>query len=342
MKVTRMRALTQTRYGKPDEVLAEEDVPVPTPGPGQVLVRVRAASVHADVWHAITGMPLILRTMGSGLLRPKQRIPGTDVAGTVATVGDGVQGFAVGEAVFGECGTGFQWANAGAYAEWACVQAAALAPMPAGLSFEQAAAVPTSGLIAMNTMLSAFALRAGHRVLINGSAGALGCVALQIAKAQGAHVTAVDEARKLPYLQQLGADATVDYKAQPVAQLREQFDLVYDVASTLRLSECRHLLKEGGKFVLIGHDHYGTVGRSVIGSVPAMLGMALAASWDKHLPKPNFSPADRTQSMARLADMLASEGIKPAVSHVFALADAKQAFALLQSGQRQGPIVLTL
>ncbi len=305
-------------------------------------MRVRAASVHADAWHAITGQPLILRLMGAGLRRPKQTIPGTDVAGTVEGVGAGVDGFAVGHTVFGECGTGFQWANAGAYAELACVQAAALAHVPSGLTFEQAATVPTSGLIALHTMLGAFALRAGHRVLINGSAGALGSLALQIAKAQGAHVTAVDVASKLPYLQQLGADATVDYRAQPVAQLLDTFDLIYDVASTLRLSACRHLLNDGGKFVMIGHNHYGTVGRAVLGSVPKALGLALAASWNPHLPKPIFTAPDRTKGMAQLVALLVAGRITPLVSNTFALADVRQAFALLQSGQHQGRIVLAL
>jgi len=335
-----MRAVTQTHYGNPEDVLVVRDMPAPQPGPGQVRVRVMAASVHADVWHAITGRPFILRLMGSGLRCPSQPIPGTDVAGIVDSVGEGVVGFVQGDSVFGECGIGFQWANAGAYAELACVPQTALAHKPKFLSYEQAAAVPTSGLIALHTMLGAFPLRAGHRVLINGSAGALGSLALQIAKAQGAHVTAVDEAFKLPYLQQLGADTVVDYRSRPVEQLKETFDLIYDVASTLSVSGCRHLFKEGGKLVWIGHDHYGAAGRAVFGSAPKGLGLALAATWDANLSKPIFTAPDRTKGMRVLTGLLAAGQITPVVYKAFALEEAKAAFALLQSGKHQGRIVL--
>lgn len=336
-----MRAVTQTHYGNPEDVLVVQDMPVPVPGPGQVRVRVMAASVHADVWHMVTGKPFILRLMGSGVRRPNQPIPGTDVAGIVESVGEGVLGFAQGDAVFGECGAGFDWANAGAYAELACVSQTALTHKPKLLSFEQAASVPTSGLVALHTLLGAFPLVAGQRVLINGSAGALGSLALQVAKAHGAHVTAVDEAFKLPYLQQLGADAVVDYRSHPVMELKDTFDLIYDVASTLSVSKCRHLFKTGGKMIWIGHDHYGAVGRTVLGSVPKAMGLALAAAWDVNLAKIVFTAPDRTKGMRVLTGMLAAGQITPVVHKVFALEEAKAALALLQSGKNLGRILLS-
>ena len=142
-----MKAIVQHGYGSTD-ALALEDVPVPTPGEGEVLVRVHAASLHADIWHAVTGRPYVMRLMGPGLRQPKIAIPGIDLAGRVDSVGSGVTTFAAGDEVFGECVRGIQWKNGGAFAEFACVLARDLAPKPTRLSFEQAAAVPTSGLIA--------------------------------------------------------------------------------------------------------------------------------------------------------------------------------------------------
>lgn len=144
-----MRAIVQEVYGPPREVLHLAEVPVPVPGPGQVLVRVHATSVHADVWHAVCGLPYVLRLMGSGLRAPKQPIPGTDLAAEVVQVGPGATRFTPGERVFGEVTSPNQWANAGTFAEFAAVDEERLAPIPDGLAFEGAAAVPTAALIAL-------------------------------------------------------------------------------------------------------------------------------------------------------------------------------------------------
>ncbi len=169
------------------------------PAEDEVLVQVRAASVHPDIWHVVTGQPAVLRLMGSGLRHPKSRVPGTDVAGVVASVGGRVTRFQRGDEVFGETIRGVQWRNGGAFAEFATAPEDGLALKPSTITFEEAAAVPTVGLIALNNLPQS-RVPVGHRVLINGAAGGVGSVAVQLARSYGAEVTAVDGPGKLDLL----------------------------------------------------------------------------------------------------------------------------------------------
>ncbi|MCI0437076.1 MAG: NAD(P)-dependent alcohol dehydrogenase, partial [Gemmatimonadetes bacterium] len=194
-----MKAVVQDRYGSPD-LLEVRDVPEPVPGDDEVLVRVRAASLHPDVWHVVTGQPWVLRVMGAGVLRPANRIPGTDMAGIVERVGNRVRRFRPGDAVFGETGAKHQWANGGAYAELVAVPHDLLESKPVNLTFEQAASVPASGYIALSNLRDRDRFGPGRTVLINGAGGGVGSLALQIVKAHGARVTAVDSTGKLEVL----------------------------------------------------------------------------------------------------------------------------------------------
>ena len=205
-----MKAILQTAYGQPAQVLKLGEAGKPVPNRGEVLVRVKATSVHADVWHVVKGWPYVLRSMGSGLARPKNPIPGTDMTGVVEALGEGVTRFQAGDAVFGECAKGFQWANGGAYAEYVAVSQEAFARKPDNVSFEQAASVPTPGLIAWHNLMGPRPWRAGQHVLINGAAGGVGAVALQLAKAHGATVTAVEHTSTLAMVRALGADHVLD------------------------------------------------------------------------------------------------------------------------------------
>ena len=206
-----MKAIIQTAYGPPDEVLELRDIDKPVIGDDEVLVRVRAASLHPDVWHTVRGVPYVLRIMGAGLREPKNRVPGTDVAGHVEVVGTNVTRFRPGVEVFGEIVKGNQWRNGGAYAEYAAAPEAALGLKPANITFVQAAAVPTSALIAHRALLGEGRIRPGQNVVINGAGGGVGTFAVQIAKAYGADVTAVDSAEKLDMLRSIGADRVIDY-----------------------------------------------------------------------------------------------------------------------------------
>jgi NADPH:quinone reductase-like Zn-dependent oxidoreductase len=218
----------QDRYGG-DDVLQLREVDRPVVQPDEVLVRVRAASVHPDVWHVVRGQPLVLRLMGSGLRRPKKTIPGTDVAGIIEEVGSAVTALKPGDEVFGETTRSYQWANGGAFAEYVAIPQELLALKPPNVSFEQAASVPTAGIIALQNLLILGGLKAGHRVLVNGAAGGVGSIAVQVAKAQGAHVTGVEHTEKLDLVRSLGADRVIDYTRDDFTQGSERYDLIFDV-----------------------------------------------------------------------------------------------------------------
>src|SRR5437870_12051113 len=183
---------------------------MPAAGADEVLVRVRAASAHPDVWHVVTGRPYVLRLMGAGVFKPKNPIPGTDMSGIVESVGKSVTQFRPGDAAFGETIVTHQWTHGGALAEYVSVRQDLLALKPDRVTFEQAASVPTSGFIALQNLRGVTEWRPGRRVLINGAGGGVGVLALQITKAYGAHVTAVDSTSKLDMLRSLGADEVVD------------------------------------------------------------------------------------------------------------------------------------
>lgn len=253
-----MRAVVQDAYGSPDG-LAVREVDLPVVRDDDVLVRVHAASVHPDVWHVVTGRPYVLRLMGSGLLRPKYRIPGTDMSGQVESVGKNVTRFKQGDEVFGETVLGNQWKNGGAFAEYVSVPQDALAHKPANVTFEQAAAVPTAGLIVLQN-LRGVRLRPGAKVLVNGAAGGVGGCAVQLAKAYGAHVTGVDETGKLDLVRSLGADQVVDYTREDFTRGAERYDLIFDIPGNRSFAECRRVLALDGSYVLIGHDRFGDAG----------------------------------------------------------------------------------
>lgn len=336
-----VRAVVQARYGDPARVLRVEEVPRPEPADGEVLVRVRAASVHADVWHVVRGLPWVLRIMGSGILRPTPPVPGTDLAGVVEAVGAGVTRFVPGDAVFGESCGGMQWRNGGAYAEYAAVAEACLAHKPAGVAFEEAAAVPTSGCIALDNLQGAAAIQPGQEVLINGAAGALGSVALQIGKAQGARVTGVDGAESLDLMRRLGADEVIDYREQDVTGLDRLFDLVFDVASTLDFGACRRILSPSGTYVRIGHDHYGSLGRRLLGAIPDMLWLALRWRSDPRLPAPFFDALPRREALEYLAGLLADGQLTPVIDSTCPLEGVPAALARLAEGRARGRLIVT-
>ncbi|MES2951788.1 MAG: NAD(P)-dependent alcohol dehydrogenase [Pseudomonadota bacterium] len=336
-----MKAILQSAYGEPAQVLSLGEATKPAPTTGEVLVRVLAASVHADVWHVVKGWPYVLRIMGSGLTRPKNPIPGTDMAGVVEALGEGVTRFQVGDAVFGECAKGFQWANGGAYAEYVAVSQEALARKPDNVSFEQAASVPTPGLIAWHNLMGHRPWRTGQHVLINGAAGGVGAIALQLAKSHGATVTAVEQTSKLAMVRALGADHVLDYTRDDPMQGGPRYDFILDVASNLDIHDCARVFRPGGVYILIGHDHYGASGSKWFGSgIPSFLKLALRIPFDPHLIKPNMGAPDKHVGIALFADLMAKGKLTPVVDRVFPMARVAEAMAYMESGRAIGRIVL--
>jgi NADPH:quinone reductase-like Zn-dependent oxidoreductase len=336
-----MRAIVQHRYGPADEVLHLREVQTPAVADGEVLVRVRAASVHPDVWHTVTGRPYVLRLMGAGLRRPAEPIPGTDLAGQVESVGRGVTRFRVGDDVFGESREGFQWRNGATFAEYVAVREELLARKPPNVTFQQAATVPTAGLIALHNLQNGRRLRAGQDVLINGAAGGVGSIALQVAKAHGARVTGVDRPEKLGLVRRLGADHVIDYTREDFTRGGPRYDLIFDVASTLSVWASRRALRPGGVYVLIAHDHFGAARGRVLGSVPQALGQMALSPFVAHLPAPGFAPPDKRETMAILGVLLQAGKLTPVVDRAFELDDASRALRHLERGDAIGRIVIT-
>ena len=239
-----MKALVHRAYGPPETSRIEE-VALPEPTAGEVRVEVAAASVNSWDWDWVVGKALI-RPFAP--LRPRYPVLGCDIAGVVDAVGPGVSEWAVGDAVFGDI-SGGRW---GGFAEYACAPAAALAAKPAGLSFEQAAALPQAGVLALQSLRWRGELARGQSILLNGAGGGVGTFALQLAKAAGAKVTCVDRGDKLERLTALGADAVVDYTTSDVLTRPERFDLVVDVVGTRPARAWRHVLGPRGRYAMVG------------------------------------------------------------------------------------------
>ena len=335
-----MRAIVQERYGSPD-VLELRDVDQPVIRDDQMLVRVRAASVHADVWHVMRGVPYVLRIMGAGLRAPKDRVPGTDLAGVVEAVGRNVTRFQPGDEVFGQSLVANLWRNGGAFAEYAAVSEARFERKPPGLTVEEAAAVPTSGSLAVQAVRDEGRVQAGQEVLINGAGGAVGTFAVQLAKAYGAHVTGVDAAGKLDTIRSIGADRVVDYAREDFTRSDDRYDAVLDIVGNHRWRDLRRALTPRGTYVLIGHDQYGAVGHRWFGSLGHFAKLMVMAPF-VHQLHPFRAVKDPGDRLAVLKDLIEAGSVTPVIDKTFTLSQVPEAMRYLESGQAQGKLVVTV
>ena len=335
-----MKAIVQERYGSPD-VLELREIDKPNVKDDEVLVRVHAASVHADVWHIMKGVPYVLRIMGAGLRKPKNRVPGTDLAGHVESVGRNVTRFRPGEEVFGQSLIANLWRNGGAFAEYAVVPDAMLERKPANLTFEQAAAVPTSGWIAVQAVRDQGRLQPGQKVLINGAGGAVGSFAVQLAKAYGAKVTGVDAPGKLDMLRSIGADHVVDYTQQDLTRSGERYDLVIDMAGNHPWPDFRRVLTPDGTYVLIGYDQFGGSGHRWFGSLGRFLKLLVASPFVRYL-RPFRGTKDPGDRLVVLRDLIEAGKIMPVIDRTFPLSKVPEAMRYLESGQVRGKVVITV
>jgi NADPH:quinone reductase-like Zn-dependent oxidoreductase len=335
-----MKAIVQENYGSAD-VLELREIDRPTAGDDEVLVRVRAASLHPDVWHAVKGVPFILRVMGSGLRKPKNGVPGTDLAGHVESVGKNVTRFKPGDEVFGLSVLANLWRNGGAYAEYAAVPETRLQLKPADLTFEQAAAVPTSGSLAVQAVRDEGRVRSGQRVLINGAGGAVGTFAVQLAKAYGADVTGVDSPPKLDMLRSIGADRVIDYTKEDFTRSGERYDVVLDIAGTRPWSEVKRALTPDGTYVLIGHDQYGASGHRWFGSLGRFFKLMVISPFVSHL-HPFRGAKDPGDRLVVLKELIEAGKIAPVVDRTFPLSEVPDAIRYLESGQTRGKVVIVV
>jgi len=330
----------QDHYG-PASGLRCIEVPRPVPKADEVLVRVHAASVHPDVWHVVTGRPAVLRLMGSGIRAPKQRVPGSDFAGTVTAVGSDVESIAVGDNVFGESLPTMQWVNGATWAEFVAVRQDRLLTMPTGLTHEQACTLPTAGIIALQTVRENGKVAAGDRVLVNGGAGGVGLLCVQIAKADGATVTAVDGPDKQDLLRDAGADHVIDYTSEDFTLGGERYDVVLDIPGNHSFAEIRRVLAPDGTYVLVGHDQYGREGRTVLGSIPRVFGLMARAPFTDQIPRGSFRSRPKAEYLHALAELADAGHLRPVIDRTFPLEEAAAALDHLASGRARGRVVLT-
>lgn len=320
-----MKAWVQDRYGSPD-VLRLEEVARPAPADDEVLVRVLATSLNAADWHYMRGWPYVAR-MAFGGSKPIPRVRGSDVAGRVESVGSDVKQFQPGDEVFGLA--------TGSFAEYAVAKKTLLAPKPAGLTFEQAAAVPLAAVTALQGLRDAGKLEPGQKVLINGAGGGVGTFAVQIAKALGAIVTAVTSSTKLDVIRSLGADHVIDYGREDFVGSGERYDLMFELGHR-SLSDCRRALTPKGTVVICG----GSDGRWVdgIGRIAAtrITSAFVSQKMLSFLARPN--QADLTF----LSELVDAGKLKPVIDHAYPLDQAADAMRHLESGRVTGKIVITV
>jgi NADPH:quinone reductase-like Zn-dependent oxidoreductase len=323
-----MRAAIWTGYGPPAEVLSVGEIDTPVPGDDEVLVRVEAASIHAGDWLEVTGTPYAVR-LASGLPRPRRVTPGRDLAGRVEAVGRKVEGMVPGDEVFGEC--------LGALAGFAAGEPGRLAPMPEGLTFEEAAALPVSGVTALKAMRDVGEVGPGSRVLIVGASGGVGSFAVQIAKALGAEVTGVCSTPNVDAVLSMGADRVVDYTREPYTEGGDRFDVVLDNAASASLGDLRRLVVPGG--VLIPNN--GTTGGRWFGTIGRILRAALISPFVKQQLKPFFATTSRADLEA-LAGLVESGKVRAPVAAVFGLEQVADAFDLVGTGHAGGKVIVRM
>lgn len=322
-----MRAVVQDVYGPP-EVLRLEETEPPVPGRGEVLLRVGAAGVDQGVWHLMAGRPRLLRAMGFGLRAPKARVPGQDVSGRVEAVGPDVTRFRPGDEVYGTC--------AGAFAEYARAREDRLAPRPAGLTAEQAAAVPVSATTALRAVRDAGRLAPGQSVLVLGAAGGVGSYAVQLAKALGAgRVTGVCGPATADLVRALGADEVLDYTREDPTDGTRRHDLVVDTGGNRPLARLRRALTPRGTLVIVGGESDGRW----LGGADRQLRAQLLSPFVRHRLC-GLAVTPRAADLADLARLIESGAVTPAVDRAYPLAEAADAIRRLRSGGVRGKIVL--
>jgi NADPH:quinone reductase-like Zn-dependent oxidoreductase len=322
-----MKAIVQDRYGDAD-VLTLRDIEPPSAGDDDVIVRVCAAGLDPGVWHLMTGLPYLVRFMGFGLLAPKNPIRGADLAGVVESVGRNVTELRPGDEVYGTCD--------GSFAELVRVNPRRLSPKPKNLSFEQAAAVPVSGMSALHALRDAGQIRAGERVLIVGAGGGVGAFAVQLAKAFGAHVTGVCSGAKRELVRSLGADEVIDYKRERLSLHGANYDVLIDTAGRRPLSELRRLLAAEGRLVLVG----GEGGGAILGGFQRQLYAPLLSAFSSQKLIGLVSQESRAD-LRELTRLIEAGKLRPVIS-IYPLSDAAVAVRHLERGHTAGKVVLTV
>ena len=319
-----MKAIVQDRYGSP-AVLETRDIDKPEITDDEVLVRVHAASIHVGDWILMTGDPYVMR-MATGLRKPKNPVPGTDVAGTVEAVGKDVKGFVRGDEVFG-------WA-VGAFAEYARANEDQFVKKPANLTFEQAAALGVSATTALQLLRDDGHVQPGQKVLVNGASGGVGTFAVQIAKAFGADVTGVTSTKNLQLVRSIGADHVIDYTAEDFTKGGPRYDLILDNVGNHSMSETRRALTPGGRLISNGGGHAGgKLGRTIRTAVVSMF------------VRQQAGPSLKTQNTADLEvlkSLVEAGKVTPVIGGTYPLERTPAAIEHVAQGHARGTVVISM
>ncbi|MEV5965735.1 NAD(P)-dependent alcohol dehydrogenase [Kribbella sp. NPDC051952] len=322
-----MQAITRDTYGEAD-VLELRDIATPEPAADEVVVQVRAAGVDRGVWHLMAGLPYPVRLAGYGVRAPKDPVIGMDVAGVVTSVGANVTRFTPGDEVYGF--------GIGTYAEYARALERKLAPKPANLTFEQAAAAPVSGLTALQAVRDHGEVSSGQRVLIIGASGGVGSYAVQLAKAFGGHVTAVCSAAKADFVRTLGADKVLDYRQDDFVA-SGPYDVIIDIGGNSTLGRLRQALTKKGTLVITG----GETGGRWLGGYDRQLRAVFLSSFVGQRLR-TFVNSENHVDLLALTDLIEAGKVTPAVDRSFPLAEAPQAIRYLLDGQVRGKAVINI
>ena len=319
-----MKAIVCTKYGPP-EILQLKEVEKPTPKDNEVLIRVHAASVNASDWEFLKGKPLYTRMWG--LLKPKNQILGSDIAGRVEAVGGKVKRFRLDDAVFGDILE--RW---GGFAEYVCAPEDALMLKPASMSFEEAAAVPQAAVVALQGLHDKGKIQRGQKVLINGAGGGGGSFAVQLAKLSGAEVTGVDNMEKLDMMRSMGADFVIDYIQEDFTQNGKLYDLILDFVASHSIFDYKRALTSSGMYVLVG-------GSMTHIFQTLFLGLLISITGTK---KMGILGAKPNKGLALMIELIESGKVVPVIDKRYPLSEVPKALRYLGEGHAKGKVVITM
>ena len=320
-----MKAIVNRRYGSPD-VLKLEEVEKPAPKDDELLIKVHAVSVNRSDWEGLTGKPLYARI--GGLRQPRHPILGSDIAGRVEIAGRDNRQFLPGDEVFGEMGD-----YHGGFAEYVCTRGKAWALKPVRLTFEQAAAIPQSGVIALQGIRAEGQVRPGQAVLINGAGGGAGTFAVQLAKLYGAEVTGVDNTGKMGFLRSLGADHVIDYTREDFTRNGKQYDLILDLVADRSIFAYLRALRPNGRYLFVGGS-VATVFQVLL------LGPLLRRPTGKDLRL--LAVQRNRKDLVTITDLCVEGKVVPVIDRRFRLSEVPEALRYLGEGHAKGKVVITL
>ena len=325
MKDTHMKAVVYTKYGSPD-VLQLKEVAKPAPTDDEILIKVHAVSVNRSDWEGLRGKPLYARI--GGLLKPRHRILGSDIAGRVEIAGRNNRQFRPGDEVFGDI-----LGRLGGFAEYVCVRGRTLALKPASMTFEEAAAIPQGAVIALQGIRDKGQVQPGQNVLINGAGGSAGMFAVQLAKLYGAEVTGVDNSGKLDFMRSLGADHVIDYTREDFTKTGKQYDLILDLVAHRSVFAYKRALRPNGSYFAVG------------GSVATFFQILLLGPWIRRTTGKNLRllvVQPNRKDLVFITELYEAGKVVPVIDRRYPLSEVPEALRYLGEGLAKGKVVITV